>query len=236
MKGDSSTGIICPKCKTAESDAIDSRPVKGGRWMRRRRWCASHSCGLRWTTLEREAPDPAFSFHPRTNTIDSTTGALAIDAGDTSKSVIRTQDTVSPRSLSDLIRSPSDLLPGLGADPDPSVGSDRKSDRARAKAPHSADFLAFWKAYPRKKSKGKAWRMWQSQQPDINAVLAALSWQTKSFDWIKELGKFIPHPATYLHDSGWEDEPTVSISPSNTRNFDIAQQAIEAHRKANGQG
>ncbi|MDD4601484.1 hypothetical protein SDC9_04168 [bioreactor metagenome] len=46
-----------------------------------------------------------------------------------------------------------------GAQPD----EDLESGRAGKGKEYSADFLAFWKAYPRKKEKGKAWRVWRTR-------------------------------------------------------------------------
>ncbi len=68
------------------------------------------------------------------------------------------------------------------------------------------DFELFYKAYPKKKNPGDAEKAWKSVSPDINAVLAALEWQTKTHDWTKENGQFIPYPASYLRARGWEDE------------------------------
>ena len=106
---------------------------------------------------------------------------------------------------------------GLTPDPsgtlsDPPVDPLQQVDRARAKrkglVSYSPDFLRFWAAYPRKEAKGAAWKAWKVLQPEINAVVSALSWQTKSQGWTKESGMFIPLPASYLNARRWEDEPT----------------------------
>lgn len=78
-----------------------------------------------------------------------------------------------------------------------------------SRASYDALFVGFWNAYPRKKSKGQAWKSWQRLKPDhdLNAsILAGLSRAIASSDWKRENGRFIPHPATWLNARGWEDE------------------------------
>jgi len=77
-------------------------------------------------------------------------------------------------------------------------------------------FNDFWKAYPKKKSKGDAFRAWKKIKPDEqlhDRILNALELAKTSGDWTKEGGKFIPYPASWLNDEGWEDEHTVSTRP-----------------------
>lgn len=77
-------------------------------------------------------------------------------------------------------------------------------------------FDEFWEAYPKKKSKGRAQTTWKTLQktkklPDIDIILAALAQLTTSQDWIKENGRFIPYPATWLNATGWEDQIAVDV-------------------------
>jgi hypothetical protein len=74
--------------------------------------------------------------------------------------------------------------------------------------PVVSDFDRFWEAYPRRTKKANARKAWKAKKPEINAVLSALSWQRKSYDWTKEGGQFVPHPASYLNAEQWTDEPT----------------------------
>jgi hypothetical protein len=74
---------------------------------------------------------------------------------------------------------------------------------------YSEDFLAFYGAYPKKRSKDTAWRAWKNRngsKPDIGILLEAIEKQSHSEQWIKEGGKFIPYPATWLNAGGWDDE------------------------------
>lgn len=73
-------------------------------------------------------------------------------------------------------------------------------------------FEEFWKAYPKKKSKGAAEKVWLKLKPSqelTNEIIAAIQNQKTSEDWTKQNGQFIPHPATWLNAKGWCDETQV---------------------------
>jgi hypothetical protein len=69
-----------------------------------------------------------------------------------------------------------------------------------------AGFAEFWRVYPRKKAKGRAVRAWQRQRPPLKEVLEALAWQTKSSDWTKDGGEYVPYPEKWLNGRQWTDE------------------------------
>lgn len=72
-----------------------------------------------------------------------------------------------------------------------------------------AHFDIFWKAYPKKKSKGQAEKEFKKVNPDENllkTILIAIEQAKKSDDWQKTGGQYIPYPATWLSAKGWEDE------------------------------
>ena len=67
-------------------------------------------------------------------------------------------------------------------------------------------FAEFWKAYPKKKSKGDAAKAYmqvggQEVLPDILKDLKRRVWPDDP--------QFIPYPATYLRGWRWLDEPDV---------------------------
>lgn len=73
-------------------------------------------------------------------------------------------------------------------------------------------FDLFWRAYPRKKSKGDAEKAWAKIHPDeqlTEHILRAVEQAKTSADWRKDGGQFIPHPATWLNRRGWEDEHSL---------------------------
>jgi len=70
-------------------------------------------------------------------------------------------------------------------------------------------FEQFWKAYPRKKAKGRAEQAWRKVVPQgglLDTILAAIEVQKHCRDWTKDNGEFIPYPATWLTARRWEDE------------------------------
>jgi len=74
-------------------------------------------------------------------------------------------------------------------------------------------FAEFWKAYPKKKGKEqaeKAWAKFKDPEKILDEILPALDWQSKSSEWTKDAGKYIPYPATYLNGKRWLDEKEVT--------------------------
>lgn len=72
-------------------------------------------------------------------------------------------------------------------------------------------FDTFWDAYPKKKAKEAAKRAWDKRRPTealLSDLLAALACQRQSSDWLRERGRFIPLPATWLNGARWTDEGT----------------------------
>lgn len=72
------------------------------------------------------------------------------------------------------------------------------------------NFEEFWKKYPRKVGKDAARKSWKKIKPSkelFTKILKTIDWQKDSSDWIKEDGKFIPHPSTWLNQGRWDDEP-----------------------------
>ena len=73
----------------------------------------------------------------------------------------------------------------------------------------SFSFESFYTLYPKKKAKGSAEKAWAKISPDntlTEIICTAVKRAKKSKDWLKEKGKYIPHPATWLNAKGWEDE------------------------------
>lgn len=76
-------------------------------------------------------------------------------------------------------------------------------------------FDRFWAAYPRKVAKAdakKAFDAVMNSTADRNAetlvrtMLDSLYRFRSSYDWVKDNGKFIPYPATWIRQRRWEDE------------------------------
>lgn len=89
------------------------------------------------------------------------------------------------------------------------VEADKNTARSARSCAYSKEFESFWKAYPRKVAKAKAFRAWKTHRgamPDLAELLPVLDAQKKSGEWLKESGSFIPHPATWINGHRWLDE------------------------------
>jgi hypothetical protein len=98
-------------------------------------------------------------------------------------------------------------------------------------------FAEFWKAYPRKVGKDKAWAAWEKRKPDADllaAMLRALAWQCQSEDWRKDGGEFIPYPASWLNAGRWQDEPMATSPAVSKRTQQLADSDEEAMRLIHG--
>lgn len=101
---------------------------------------------------------------------------------------------------------PADAGVGLEGvkEPDPEATPPR-----RKKVADESHFARFWSAYPRKVAKADAAKAFAKLAPDeslLGLMLAALEWQSRSDGWLKEGGKYVPYPATWLNTRRWEDE------------------------------
>ena len=75
---------------------------------------------------------------------------------------------------------------------------------------YTTEFEVFWKEYPNKTGKGKAFESWLKVNPDSSLqaqILDSIEKHKKSRGWQEEDGKYIPHPTTWLNRQSWEDSP-----------------------------
>ena len=79
---------------------------------------------------------------------------------------------------------------------------------------NDGDFDIFWKHYPRKVNKREARMRWKNKKhPPINIIIEIIEKHKKTEQWMKDNGKFIPHPSTWLNQESWEDEAYVKPEP-----------------------
>jgi hypothetical protein len=78
------------------------------------------------------------------------------------------------------------------------------------------EFERFWSAYPNKKKKPNALKALEKalEKTTIDVIMDALIDYTQSNDWLKDDGKYIPHPTTWLNGERWLDE----IKPHEDKN------------------
>jgi hypothetical protein len=70
-------------------------------------------------------------------------------------------------------------------------------------------FSIFWSSYPKKVGKGAALKVWTRLKPNPelqSRIHAAIAQQLETDQWQRDNGQFIPHPATWLNQTRWEDE------------------------------
>ena len=76
------------------------------------------------------------------------------------------------------------------------------------------DFDSFWALYPKKVAKAdarKAWLQTKDIRPELTNLLNAVKAACKTEAWMKDGGKYIPHPATWLRGERWDDELEVKL-------------------------
>lgn len=78
-------------------------------------------------------------------------------------------------------------------------------------------FAQFWAIYPRRVNKKEAQKAWSQLHPPpelVTEILAALAWQVRQPQWLKDDAAYVPHAATWLRGERWEDEPPPSLRPA----------------------
>lgn len=93
-------------------------------------------------------------------------------------------------------------------------------DKKKASAILEEEFERFWKAYPKKKSKGQAKKAWKKLKPDkslIEQILVVLDKARQSRGWVKDDGDYIPYPSTWLNAEGWLDDYSDTRPFINTK-------------------
>lgn len=100
--------------------------------------------------------------------------------------------------------------------------------REEKKRTEEIQFESFWKEYPQKVAKKKAFQSWIRIGPDeevVKKIMSGLTLYKKSPQWTKDGGKFIPHPTTWLNQERWKDEVV-----------DMPMRKVPEKRFCNGKG
>lgn len=101
-------------------------------------------------------------------------------------------------------------------------------------------FNAFWEVYPRKQGKGNAKRWFNTHKPNkelVDKMIKTVTLYSKSVEWTKEKGKYIPHPTTWLNGERWEDEAPILGQDTKERvksQDEKLREIIEANRQKMG--
>lgn len=106
-------------------------------------------------------------------------------------------------------QDPPNPPPGGGQDGGTAKPGNKPSKKAKPKT-DDPRFAEFWSVYPNKVAKDAAAAAFAKLDPSpalLDELLAALARQRLWPKWTKDGGQFIPHPATWLNQRRWEDQP-----------------------------
>jgi hypothetical protein len=85
-------------------------------------------------------------------------------------------------------------------------------------------FDEFWAAYPKKVGKKAAWTAWNKIKPNAelhDKIMTAIGRARVTDQWMRENGRFIPNPTTWLNQGRWDDEYEEGpINGVNSKHFD----------------
>jgi hypothetical protein len=100
------------------------------------------------------------------------------------------------------------------------------------------DFQEFWNVWPKRCAKAdarKAWAQTKDIRPELTNLLNAVKAACKTESWMKDGGKYIPHPATWLRGERWDDELEVKLpNVHNHKPWHETATGIEAKGKELG--
>lgn len=94
-----------------------------------------------------------------------------------------------------------------------------------AQAPQTLNemFERFWQAYPKRKDKKRAYKVFLKIKPNdelLEKMLSCVEQEKQSLDWLKDNGQYIPYPSSWLSGERWNDEnatdSTVTIIQSKS--------------------
>ena len=110
-------------------------------------------------------------------------------------------------------------------------GKGKGKDKVKGKV-ISEEFEKFWAVYPRKKGKDNALRAFNnaSHRPKIDELIAVVEKHKLGHDWMKDGGKYIHLPATWLNGGCWDDVITPHYKEM-PKESDLSFQEKEKIRK-----
>jgi hypothetical protein len=107
----------------------------------------------------------------------------------------------------------------------------------RASDPVPDGFEVFWLAYPKKRAKATAERAWRRLEPSpalLQRILDAIAMQRNTQDWVKDDGRYVPHPATWLNAKRWQDEEPIAVPEPSVPVVDWFEECQRVHGGACG--
>jgi len=115
--------------------------------------------------------------------------------------------------------------PDTDNDNDNDTDTDNDTDIIKTKKNVNKEtFEFFWKMYPKKKAKPKAFDYWKKLKINeelLRLIIGSLQTQMSSEDWQKDGGKFIPYPQKWINEQRWLDEEVPDIRFDKPFNFNF---------------
>ncbi|HEX6727878.1 MAG TPA: DUF1376 domain-containing protein [Nitrospira sp.] len=105
--------------------------------------------------------------------------------------------------------APVEQLPTSSIPTSSSKKEDIPASRREILNGHRASFDRFWSAYPKKRDKKEAEKLWARLLPDeslVASMLHSIEQAKQTPEWGKDRGQFIPYPTTWLNKRRWEDD------------------------------
>lgn len=81
-------------------------------------------------------------------------------------------------------------------------------------------FERFWQAYPKRKDKKRAYKVFLKIKPDdelLEKMLSCIEQEKKTLDWLKDKGQYIPYPSSWLNGERWNDENMTTTIDSKPK-------------------
>ena len=131
--------------------------------------------------------------------------------------------------------SNEDLLSEPAPEPEPDEPKPAKSKKQKIPDEYPHDFEEFWKLYPRREGKAKAFESWQKLTiTQKRRAYVALKSQLQILESKAKdrRGNFCPLPATWINQGRFDDEPEpmpASQAPPGPRNWHDRQEAALAY-------
>lgn len=101
----------------------------------------------------------------------------------------------------------------------PTIGTIKEKELAETLDETDEQWRRFWDLYPKKFGKQTARITWIKLSPSkalVDKICAAIEVLKKSRDWVKEGGKYIPYPSTFLNGRRWEDLPPSAMQSAES--------------------
>lgn len=130
------------------------------------------------------------------------------------------------------LQAKSYQAPATSPPPEPKPAATSVPRAATKPAPNAAPenpaaaFERFWAAWPKKVAKAEAQKAWgqlirDRKLPPVGVLVAAIEAQRRTRQWLKDEGRYIPHPATWLRRAQWNDELPQLPSATECDRFGI---------------